>query len=68
MGKKLTILIPLISLLLSGCMYPKEELAQNQVAPADQLKMVQTAVDSYRKDSGGLLPIKERDMSYDNYV
>lgn len=68
MGKKLTILIPLISLLLSGCMYPKEELAQNQVAPADQLKMVQTAVNSYRKDSGGLLPIKERDMSYDNYV
>ncbi|MGK0554555.1 hypothetical protein [Macrococcus capreoli] len=68
MDKKIYILIALISIFLSGCMYPKEELAQNQVAPEDQLKMVQTAVDSYRKDNGGLLPIKERDMSYDLYV
>ncbi|WP_414043028.1 hypothetical protein [Macrococcus animalis] len=68
MDKKLIILMFVLTFVLSGCMYPKEELAQNQVAPVDQLKMVQTAVDSFQKDSGGLLPIKERDMSYEIYV
>lgn len=68
MAKKLTLLFVVLSFVLSGCMYPKEELAQNQVAPEDQLKMVQTAIDSYQKDSGGLLPLKERDMSYEIYL
>ncbi|MCE4957075.1 hypothetical protein [Macrococcoides caseolyticum] len=68
MAKKFFMLIFFVTFLLTGCMYPKEELAQNQVAPEDQLKMVQTAVDDYRKDSGGLLPIKERDMSYEIYL
>lgn len=68
MGKRIFGLLVAVSFILSGCMYPKEELAQNQVAPVDQLKMVQSAVDSYQKDSGGLLPIKERDMSYEIYL
>ncbi|WP_414054972.1 hypothetical protein [Macrococcus equi] len=68
MDKRITLLLFTLLFTLSGCMYPKEERAENQVAPEDQLKMVQTAVDSYRKDSGGLLPIKERDMTYDIYV
>lgn len=43
------ILLVVVSLLLSGCMYPKEELAENQVAPQDQLNMVQQAITNYQK-------------------
>lgn len=49
-------------------MYPKEELEQNQVAPQDQLNMVQNAVESYQKDTGGLLPLKDRDETYEIYL
>ncbi|CRK83934.1 hypothetical protein [Neobacillus massiliamazoniensis] len=50
-----------ISILLSGCMYPSENLAQNQIPYKDQLQTVQTAVDSFRKDNGGILPIKTKE-------
>lgn len=62
------ICLMLCTFFLTACMYPKEERAENQVAPTDQLQMIQTAVDQYKKDNGGLLPIKERDMSYQIYV
>ncbi|WP_165981017.1 hypothetical protein [Macrococcus lamae] len=62
----LLLIIPVF--LLSGCLYPEEQRTENQVAPDDQLKMVQTAVDQYQQDNDGLLPIKERDTSYDIYV
>jgi hypothetical protein len=45
-------------ILLSGCMYPNQERSQNQLPYKDQIQSVQAAVDSYRKDNGGLLPIK----------
>lgn len=48
---------------LTGCLYPQEKLQQNQAPYADQLAAVQTAVDSFQKESDGLLPIKTRDMS-----
>lgn len=63
-----SLLLLLVSLLLSGCMYPKEALEQNQVAPQDQLNMVQNAVESYQKDTGGLLPLKDRDQTYEIYL
>lgn len=63
-----SLLLLLVSLLLGGCMYPKEELEQNQVAPQDQLNMVQNAVESYQKDTGGLLPLKDRDQTYEIYL
>ncbi|PKE40007.1 hypothetical protein CW682_02825 [Macrococcoides caseolyticum] len=63
-----SLLLLLVSLLLGGCMYPKEELEQNQVAPQDQLNMVQNAVESYQKDTGGLLPLKDRDETYEIYL
>lgn len=47
--------------LLSGCLYPQSELAKNQVPHEEQLAMVQQAVEQYRDDSGGLLPIKTKD-------
>ncbi|MFC3882732.1 hypothetical protein ACFOU2_04155 [Bacillus songklensis] len=53
----------LMIVLLSGCLYPNEKLVKNQVAYKDQLAAVQTAVNQYRTDSEGLLPIKTRDMN-----
>lgn len=46
--------------ILSGCLYPKGELAKNQVPNEDQLNTVQTAVDQYREESQGLVPIKTK--------
>ncbi|MBB5323415.1 hypothetical protein HNQ34_000492 [Anoxybacillus tepidamans] len=51
-----------IMLLLSGCLYPDERLKQNQIPYKDQVASVQEAVNQYRKATGGLLPIKTRDM------
>lgn len=45
-------------ILLSGCMYPNQESSQPQLPYKDQIQSVQDAVDSYKKDNGGLLPIK----------
>jgi hypothetical protein len=51
-------IIFLTAFFLSGCMYPNQERSQNQLPYKDQIQTVQAAVDSYRKDNGGLLPIK----------
>jgi hypothetical protein len=42
-------------------MYPKEELSQNQIPYKDQIQAVQTAVDDFQKDNGGILPIKTKE-------
>ncbi|MFX3630692.1 MAG: hypothetical protein ACE3JR_15465 [Ectobacillus sp.] len=55
------LLLTIISL-LSGCLYPRERLQENQVPYQDQLNAVQTAVNAYKEENGGLLPIKTRDM------
>ncbi|MEH7094771.1 hypothetical protein [Neobacillus vireti] len=49
------------AVILAGCMYPKEELTQNQVPYKDQIKAVQSAVDDFQKDNGGILPIKTKE-------
>ena len=59
--KMLFSLLILTAVLLSGCMYPKEGLTQNQIPYKDQIKAVQTAVDDFQKDNGGILPIKTRE-------
>ncbi|MDP4169427.1 MAG: hypothetical protein Q8906_02380 [Bacillota bacterium] len=59
--KSLCFLIGLLSILLSGCMYPDNEMTKNQTPYRDQLEAVQAAVDGFRKDNGGILPIKTRD-------
>ncbi|BCB04541.1 hypothetical protein KH172YL63_26740 [Bacillus sp. KH172YL63] len=48
--------------ILSGCMYPEENLSQNQIPYDTQVKAAQEAVDSYQMDNSGLLPIKTRDQ------
>ncbi|MCC3358313.1 hypothetical protein [Bacillus sp. REN16] len=48
--------------ILTGCLYPNDKLAQNQIPYEDQIAAVQRAVDQFKEDSGGLLPIKTREM------
>ncbi|WP_338470099.1 hypothetical protein R4Z10_14980 [Niallia sp. XMNu-256] len=57
--KKLFTLVLLVSIpLLAGCMFPEEQLAHNAIPYQDQLQSVQTAVENFQKDQGGILPIK----------
>ncbi|WP_043933593.1 hypothetical protein [Bacillus sp. EB01] len=56
---------------LSGCMYPSEDLAQNQIPYKEQIDSVQSAVDRFQEDNGGILPIKTKDMEtpiYEKYL
>lgn len=54
------------AVLLTGCMYPKDQLAQNRVPPRDAVRLVQGAVDDYLADTG-LLPIKNADRDTPRY-
>lgn len=56
-------LLVLTSLFLTGCMYPSEKLTQNQIPYEDQIQAVQQAVNSFKEDNGGILPIKTRDAA-----
>lgn len=53
--------------ILSGCMFPNDELSKNKVPNEDQLLTVQNAVEDFAEDSGGLLPIKTKDAEVDLY-
>jgi len=58
-------------LFLTGCMYPKENLAQNQVPYDAQINMVQEAVNQFQESNNGILPIKTKDAStpiYQKYL
>lgn len=55
------LLISIISILLSGCMYPKERRAENQVPSSFYLEATQKAVEQFQKDTG-VLPIVTKDM------
>mgnify|MGYP001390808858 CR=1 FL=1 len=60
----------LVSAALTGCLYPKDQLAQNRMPPRDAVRLVQAAVDDYRRDTG-LLPIRNADPDtpkYEKYV
>lgn len=56
--KGVILLLPL--LLLTGCLYPSSEKAENQIPNDAQLEMVQTAIDQYREDKNGLVPIRTK--------
>ncbi|MFB5661660.1 hypothetical protein [Alteribacillus sp. HJP-4] len=53
-------------LILSGCMFPESERAENQVPYENQLASVQQAVEQYREDNG-VLPIQNRDENIPEY-
>lgn len=64
----LSILICFVISILSGCLYPQNQLAQNQIPYDDQLQSVQKAVNKFKENNSGLLPIKTRDMKTPNYI
>jgi hypothetical protein len=67
MKKSFNIVLILFSILiLSGCLYPNERLAKNQVPHKNQVDSVQRGVDDYQ-ERYGVLPIKTRDMSTSIY-
>ena len=55
------------NLLLSGCIYPEPEKVQNQIPYEDQVQTVQTAINQFQEDQGGILPIKTLDQTTPNY-
>lgn len=68
--KKLVMSIVILTCmaLLSGCMYPESERAENQTPYEEQLISVQNAVNQFRGATGNLLPIKTRDMEVDQFI
>lgn len=56
----LLFILILLSLLLTGCLYPDSELEKNQIPYEDQLETVQTAVDNYVDSNNGLVPIRTK--------
>ncbi|MFZ4452267.1 DUF3939 domain-containing protein [Salibacterium aidingense] len=55
--KNIIICVTALAFLLTGCMFPQEERAENRIPYEAQLQTVQQAVDQYRKDNN-VLPIK----------
>lgn len=53
---------------LTGCMYPDERLAKNQVPYDSQIQSVQMAVDQFKEENNGILPIKTKDQETPIYL
>ncbi|MFD1038694.1 hypothetical protein ACFQ3N_09865 [Virgibacillus byunsanensis] len=51
----------LLVFILSGCLYPNNELSKNQTPNEDQLERIQQAVNTYKEEAQGLVPIKTKD-------
>lgn len=67
--KRVTLLISLgIMLILSGCMYPGDEKEKREIPYEDQIETIQKAVNAYKENNGGLLPIKTRENETDQYI
>lgn len=56
-----TLSILLLIVLLSGCLYPQNELSKNETPNEAQLGMVQSAVEEYQDKTQGLVPIKTKE-------
>jgi len=54
-------------IILSGCLFPQDELSKNKVPNEAQLDMVQTAVEQYKEETDGLVPIKTKENDVDQY-
>lgn len=63
-----TFLFMIIVSLLSGCLYPQEKRVENQVPYETQILSVQTAVEAFQKDKGGILPIKTKENDTSIYI
>lgn len=63
------IIVAVMAVMLSGCMYPKDQLKQNQIATGEFVVVVQQAVDQYKAKTG-VLPIKNSEQEtplYEKY-
>ncbi|QAY66174.1 hypothetical protein [Paenibacillus protaetiae] len=60
------LLLAAAALSLGGCMYPNNQLKENQAPPRDAVRNVQAAIDDYYKETG-LLPIKNSTMETPRY-
>ncbi|WP_051250783.1 hypothetical protein [Paenibacillus harenae] len=49
--------LAMMTVSLTGCLYPKDQLRQNQVAPKEAVRSVQAAIDQFKSDTG-MLPIQ----------
>lgn len=56
-----------VSCILSGCLYPKERIAQ-QIPAETSVQQVQEAVEAYQSENNGLLPIKNKDSEMDQSI
>ncbi|QWU05552.1 hypothetical protein KNH48_07625 [Heyndrickxia coagulans] len=67
--KNMLLLLTVFSCIsLGGCLYPGAQEKESRLPDDMQLQMVQKAVDAYRKDNGGLLPIKTKPQNTPVYV
>ncbi|SDJ67320.1 hypothetical protein [Sediminibacillus albus] len=56
----IALMLSVMTLILSGCLYPNEQLSKNRVPNEVQLQTIQHAVNQYRESKQGLLPIKTK--------
>ncbi|MFK2824222.1 hypothetical protein QYG89_00755 [Bacillus sp. B190/17] len=66
----ITVMLVLTAVLTSGCMYPQDQLAENQIPYEDQIQTVQSAVNQFKEENGGILPIKNKEVDtplYEKY-
>lgn len=67
--KKSAVILSLsFTLLLMGCINPESQEGGGDVPYPDQIDLIQGAVDSYQEASGGLLPIKTRELETEKYI
>lgn len=67
MKNVLFICILLSSVVLSGCLYPQEQMSQNPIPTGDQVELIQKAVLQFQKENDGILPIKTKDYNTPEY-
>jgi len=68
MKKTLTVLFLSLALILSGCGASEEEKESGTIPYEDQVDLIQGAVNAFQENSGGLLPIKTRELETDIYI
>lgn len=61
------LLLILVSILLNGCLYPNDKNVI-RIPDEQQIQDVQNAINAYRKDHDGLLPIKNKDDETDYFI
>ncbi|WP_363322190.1 hypothetical protein [Sporosarcina highlanderae] len=67
--KRVALLLSLLTvIILAGCMYPGDEKERREIPYEDQIEAIQKAVNAYKENNGGLLPIKTREQETDLYI